>query len=228
MSGSAHAESPSAPSYSQSGPEAGGVRGLWRTPRGVWLAPLTLLGRTTYDLDAASDNGPDITVPSTRRLIPADDALVNAWFSEPIAMDTPLLVRPLVWLNPPFGKGWGGKREWVAAARDHALNGALVAFYCPAYGDRWADDLEAEALTTIRMGGGRVRHVPPQGVLPSSPGPVAHRIWLLGPPHLRANWDLHARLVWNHRLEGWIRPLMAPPWYPALAVHSKLPGRGRP
>ena len=199
----------------------GGTRGLWRTPEGVWKAPLKLLGRTAYDLDAASDWGADVTVPAARRLVPADDALANRWFAAPLPAGAALRDCPLVWLNPPFGSNWGGKRAWVGAARRHAQEGAIVAFYCPAYGDTWADRLEAEALTTIRVGGGRVRHVPPSGVKASSPGPAAHRIWMLGPHHIHADWPYRARLVWDHRSEQWIRPAHAAPWFPARS----RPGR---
>jgi hypothetical protein len=216
MSGDGGDGTPAAPSYSTSKGGEKGPQGLWRAPACLPVSVTHLLGRTTYDLDAASDWGPDISVRALRRLVPADDALNNPWFREPLDPLAPVTRLPLVWLNPPFGRGWGGKKAWVEVAQRHAVAGALVAFYCPAYGDTWADPLEAEALTTIRMGGGRVRHIPPPGVSPSSPGPVAHRIWLLGPQQLRARWPYQSRLVWNHRTETWIRPPLAPPWFPAL------------
>jgi len=227
MSGAVVDDRVATPSYSKAKSDERGPRGLWRTPRGVWPAPLALLGRTIYDLDAASDDGPDISVPALRRLRPADDALTNPWFGEGLDHAAPVSRRPVVWLNPPFGRGWGGKEVWVEAAQRHALAGALVAFYCPAYGDVWADGLEADALTTIRMGGGRVRHLPPPGVSSSSPGPAAHRIWLLGHPRLREIWPYQTRLVWNHRAESWLRPSMAPPWFPALGAPPRENPRSR-
>ena len=82
-----------------------------------------------------------------------------------------------------------------------AGRGWVVAFYCPAYGDRWADLLEARARTTIRLGGGRVHHVPPPGTPAGSPLATEHRIWILSSA---AEWPYPARTVWDWRRERWI------------------------
>jgi len=154
-----------------------------------------LLGRLRYELDAAADEGPGITVPASRRLCPPDDDGLAEWPS----VETN---RPLAWLNPPFSSSYGGKAAWSTHALAQAARGWLVAFYCPVYGDTWADVLEARAVTTIRIGGGRVRHVPPPGVKAETPMQTAHRIWLLGPERWRET--LPARLVWNWKSEAWI------------------------
>ncbi len=173
-------------------------RDEWRTPRGVWRAPLALLGAERYELDAATDNGPGVTVPAARIYTLETDGLRSPWAG--LGMPPPAKL-PIVWINPPFSAAGGGKLAWATKALAEADNGWIVAFYCPAYGDRWADLLEARARTTIRLGGGRVHHVPSPGVPAGSPLATEHRIWLLA----AGTWDHPARLVWDWRREVWIR-----------------------
>ena len=178
----------------------------WRTPAGVWRAPLRLLGREAYDLDAASEDAADITVATRRRLTPAQNALTCQWFPAEQGMSGPASKRPLVWLNPPFGAVMGSLKSWSQTARAWATRGAVVAFYAPVFGDRWGDELEAAALTTIRVGGGRVRHLPPSGLQASSPQQHAHRIWMLGSADLASTWPYAPRAVWDWRREVFTAP----------------------
>jgi hypothetical protein len=134
-------------------------------------------------------------------LTPSEDALTCSWFSSP-----ELAAYPLVWLNPPFGIVMGGLKEWSKTALTWASQGALVAFYGPVFGDLWCDELEAVALTTIRVGGGRVKHPPPPGLKASSPQQHAHRIWLLGSEDMVSSWDHPPRMVWDWRREVFIGP----------------------
>jgi hypothetical protein len=164
------------------------IRDLWRTPSGVWLAPLRLCDLPYYDVDAASDFDAGVTVPCINRITQEMDAFKVMWGSPG---DT-------IWLNPPFSKDGGGKVAWVERALYMAAKGRNIAFYAPVYGDRYADILEAKCTGTIRIGGGRVRHVPPEGVKASSPPQHAHRIWLLGP-----DWP-RCREVWDWKQEKWI------------------------
>ena len=157
-----------------------------RTPPGVWWAPLRLVGEPAYDLDAATDDLGGVTVPAATGL--TESGLDVSW-GRP---------RDLVWCNPPFSRAGGGKLAWAKKAIIEADHGVMVAFYCPVYGDRYADLLEAAAMGTIRIGGGRVRHVAPPGITYSTPMQTAHRIWLLG-----RGWP-SVRLVWDWKEERWI------------------------
>lgn len=176
-------------------------RDLWRTPAGVWKAPLALLRRDRFDLDAAADDYGGITTPADDHIVfPERDGLLP-W---PRPARSRHLVPWLCWLNPPFSQACGGKAAWSEHAMAQAAAGWLVAFYCPVYGDTWADVLEATALTTVRIGGGRVHHPPPPGLDSTSPMQTAHRIWVLGPDEYRSIWPHPARMVWDWKRETWI------------------------
>ncbi len=177
-------------------------RDRWATPEWVVEAPLHLLGRPSYDLDAAAEVG---ATYSDHFITAQEDALVVAWLPRARPRQGKGLDGlPLVWLNCPFSKGSGGKALWVARAREQAETGLLVCVYLPVYGDEAPAALDGEALTRIGLVG-RVAHLPPPGIAPSTPAQHQHAIWILGPGGLE--WVYPGSLAWSR--EGWVgrRPL---------------------
>lgn len=178
-------------------------RDRWATPEWVARAPLALLGRDGYDLDAAAEVGATF---SEHFITAQENALVVSWLPRTHCRGKGrgLDGLPLVWLNPPFSKGAGGKARWAARAREQAETGMLVALYLPVYGDEIPASLDGEALTRIGLVG-RVAHLPPPGIAPSTPAQHQHAIWILGPQGIE--WPYPGSLAWGQ--DGWVgrRPL---------------------
>jgi hypothetical protein len=183
-------------------------RDRWGTPGWVAQAPLVLLGRFGFDLDAAAEPGAAFAV----RFIDArDDALVTSWRDRACPRQGKGLDGlPLVWLNPPFSKAAGGKARWAARAREQAETGMLVCVYLPAYGDETPAALDGEALTRIGLVG-RVAHLPPPGIAPSTPAQHQHAIWILGPEGIE--WPYPGSLAWGQ--DGWVGRRPVPRVLPA-------------
>lgn len=172
-------------------------RDRWATPDWVVQGPLALLGRTSYDLDAAAEVG---AAHSDHFITAEEDALVVPWLPRARRRQGEGLDGlPLVWLNPPFSRGAGGKVRWATRARVQADEGMLVAVYLPVYGDEIPAVLDGEALTRIGLVG-RVAHLPPPGIAPSTPAQHQHAIWILGPQGIA--WPYPGSLAWGQG--GWV------------------------
>ena len=162
------------------------ARDCWRTDPRVLRAPLMLLGRERFDLDAASEPGlnPLADHCITREM----DAHRTVWGR----------AGDLVWCNPPFSGDGGGKVAWSRLAWTWAQRGRVVCLLLPVWGDRYAAQLDAVCSVRISLTP-RVRFLPPPGVQATSPNQTPHAIWVLG-------WRGADRLsvAWDWECQRWV------------------------
>ena len=188
-------------------PDSVAARDRWRTPAGVWRAPMVLLGRDRYDLDAAAE--PDAHV-ADHYITAEQNALTTPWgpripgWHEQL-VDREVEALPLCWLNFPFSADAGGKGVWADRAAEQADTGLCVAFYGPLYADYACAEVPVRGPCCILIAG-RVRHIAPPGVKASTPAQHPHAITLLMPPAAREDWrrrHLDQLLVWDHKAQAW-------------------------